>query len=103
MTGRQMEWTDARDALVHAVTELGFPKELGAMIAKSLGSPKAIRRMTAYLHYEKPKRAELVVDEMLAIQSEIAAWREKKAGQQANVRYNEILYYGICGEESDSD
>ena len=95
MTEHQIEWANARDALVHAVTELGFPEELGAMIAKSLGSPKAIHRMTAYLRYEKPRRAELIADEMLAIQSEIAAWREKKAGLEANVQYNELLYYGL--------
>ena len=97
MTESQKEWANARDELVRAVTELGFPEELGTEIAKGLGSPKAMCRMTAYLHYEKPKRAELVVDEMLAIQSEIEAWRKKKAGQEANVRYNELLYYGFGG------
>ena len=95
MTESQKEWTSARDELVRTVTELGFPEELGAEIAKGLGSPKAMCRMTAYLHYEKPKRAELVVDEMLAIQSEIEAWRKKKAGLETNVRYNELLYYGF--------
>ena len=43
----------------------------------------------------------LVVDEMLAIRSEIDAWREKKASQEANARYNEILYYGLDLQESD--
>ena len=101
MTESQKEWTNARNGLVCAVTELGFPKELGTEIAKSLGSPKAIYRMTAYLHYVKPKRVELVVDEMLAIQSEIEAWRKKKAGQEANVRYNELLYYGFGDDDID--
>jgi hypothetical protein len=38
----------------------------------------------------KPKKAELVVDEMLAICSEIAAWKEKKASIAANANYNRI-------------
>ena len=33
--------------------------------------------------------------QMLAIQSEIDAWREKKDSEQANARYNEILNYGL--------
>ena len=40
-------------------------------IAKHLGSPKAISRMVSYLRYVRPKTAELIVDEMLAIRSEI--------------------------------
>ena len=65
------------------------------MIAKYLGSPKAIDRMTAYLDCEKPREINLVVDEMLAIRSEVDAWKEKKASEKANARYNEILYYGL--------
>ncbi len=45
----------------------------------------------------KPESIELIVDEMLAIKSEIDAWREKKASEEANASYNELLYYGIGG------
>ena len=79
--------------------QLGFPSELGEAIAKHLGSPKAMERMISYLNYVKPKNEELIVDEMLAIRSEIDAWREKKASERANARYNEILYYGLCDSE----
>ena len=91
----QREWNMARDRLVAAVTALGFDEGLGIMIAKQLGSPKAMQRMTVYLYNEKPKTEEVVVDEMLAICSEIEAWRKKKEAQEANARYNEILYYGF--------
>ena len=64
-------------------------------MAKQLGSPKAIDRMTAYLNYERPTNVNMVVDEMLAICSEIDAWREKKAGIESNVKYNELLNYGL--------
>ncbi len=89
------EWVRTKDRLVEAMTRLGFREDLGLAIAKNLGSPKAMERMISYLDYVKPKTEELVVDEMLAICSEIAAWREKKASEEANARYNEMLYYGL--------
>ena len=99
MTEERNEWTRTRDELVKTVSALGFPEELGDAIARNLGSPKAMRRMIAYLHYEKPKTAEIMVDEMLAIKSEIDAWRDKKAAEEANAKYNELLYYGLGNKE----
>ncbi len=51
--------------------------------------------MTSYLNNVKPVKAELVVDEMLAICSDIARWRDKKESEQANARYNEVLNFGL--------
>ncbi|MCR5746363.1 MAG: hypothetical protein K6G03_01475 [Lachnospiraceae bacterium] len=88
----------AKEELLQALRPLGFPNELGDMVAKQLGSPKAIRRMTSYLYHVKPKTEELIVDEMLAICSEIDAWREKKAGEEANANYNimrEVMFREI--------
>ncbi len=48
--------------------------------------------MSSYLHHVKPKRVELVVDEMLAIKSEIDAWRDKKATEEANEMYYQMQY-----------
>ena len=78
MTSRNPEWTFARNELAAALADLGFAEELGDQIARHLGSPKAIQRMTAYLLRAKPADVELVVDEMLAIKAEIDAWRERK-------------------------
>lgn len=89
---RRRLWAEARDELVSQLEQLGFPAELGECIARHLGSPRAIVRMTSWLHYEQPHSAELIVDEMLAIRSEIDAWREKKAAQEANERLNERLH-----------
>ena len=99
MTVSQKEWTMAKDRLVSAITGLGFEKELGEQIASQLGSPKAMHRMTVYLYNVKPQTVELVVDEMLAICSDIEEWRKKKEAQEANERYNEILYYGLEQDE----
>ncbi|MBR5635910.1 MAG: hypothetical protein IKW81_03140 [Pseudobutyrivibrio sp.] len=93
------EWARSRDELVQAIRSLGFPDELGVQIAKMLGSPKAMERMMAYLYNVKPNSAELIVDEALAICSDIDRWREKKASEEANVRYNEMLYYGLDLDE----
>ena len=92
MTDNRIEWARKKDELVSAVKQLGFPKELGEQIAKQLGSPKAMDRMLAYLYNVKPRTAELIVDEMLAICSDVDSWRNKKAAEEANARYNEIIY-----------
>lgn len=99
MVSNHSLWARSRDELVSEIVNLGFPGELGEAIARHLGSPKAIERMTAYLRYVEPESEELIVDEMLAIRSEIDAWRDKKASEEANARYNEMLYYGL-GEEN---
>ncbi len=103
MIDKRNEWQRSRDTLVSAMKSLGFSKELGEVIAKHLGSPKAIDRMTAYLNYVKPRTEELVVDEMLAIRSEIDAWREKKASEEANAAYNKMLYYGLTDEDESNE
>ncbi len=102
MTANQIEWSRKRDELVEAVRKLGFPKELGEQIAKQLGSPKAMDRMLAYLYNVKPRTSELIVDEMLAICSDIDNWHNKKAAEEANARYNEILNYGLGADDSES-
>ena len=99
LTTEQREWIATRDELVSSVVALGFPKQLGNEIAKNLGSPKAMRRMLAYLYNVKPNKVELVVDEMLAIRSEIEAWREKKACEGANASYNDMFYNGLGSED----
>ncbi len=98
MTDNQIEWIRKRDELVAAIKQLGFPRELGEQIARQLGSPKAMDRMLAYLYNVKPRTAELIVDEMLAICSDIDTWHNKKAAEEANAKYNELLNYGLDTE-----
>ena len=101
MTSQQEEWAERRDELKKTLISLGLPGELGDALAKMLKSPKAIQRMTAYLNYEKPKKAEVVVDEALAIMTEIDLWRQKKQMEEANARYNEMFYYGFGDDEDE--
>ncbi|MBO4781112.1 MAG: hypothetical protein J5522_01840 [Lachnospiraceae bacterium] len=89
------EWLRTKERLISELKTLGFPKELGDEVARQLGGIKAMERMIAYLKYVKPRSAELVVDEMLAICSEIGAWRKKKEAEEANSAYNELLDEGF--------
>lgn len=91
----ESEWIAARNELLAEMVSRGYPEELGLMIARHLGSPKAIHRMSAYLRQAKPQSAEEIVDEMLAIRSEIDAWKQRKQSQEANARINEILNDGL--------
>ena len=93
MTPNQLLWSHARDDLVNAVTILGFSAELGELLARELGSPKAIDRMASYVWQAHPRTEEMLVDEMLAIKAEIDAWREKKENMEAQASYNARLYY----------
>ena len=95
MTEDQKKWVIAKGRMMDAMKVLGFPEALGDELVKNLGSPKAMDRMTSYLKNVKPKKAELVVDEMLAICSDIARWRDKKESERVNAAYNEILYFGL--------
>ena len=54
-----------------------------------------MERMLSYLYNVKPESVELVVDEMLAICSDIESWRDKKASEEANARFNEVPNFGL--------
>ena len=91
MTQNQRIWAQARDRLFAEVCALGYPEEFADLLAGQLKSPKAIDRMTAYLYQARPGSIETIVDEMLAITSEIEAWREKKESQEAQAGYSAWL------------
>ena len=92
-------WKAAYNELVKSLVRMGYPEEFGRAIAKNLGSEKTMRRMTAYLYQAKPRSAEEIADEMLAIMSDRDRWIEKKELEQANARYNQLLYEGLDVEE----
>lgn len=79
------------DGLVSEVKRLGFPEDFGRMIAKNLGSPKAMYRMTVYLENVRPHSGEEIADEMLAIMEDRNRWAKKKEAEEINSRYNEYL------------
>ena len=99
MTEDQKKWVIAKGRMMDAINRLGFPEALGEELVKNLGSPKAMDRMTSYLNNVKPKKAELVIDEMLSICSDVMRWKSKKELERANAKYNEILYFGLGAED----
>lgn len=98
----RLEWSMAKSDLCREILSLGFPREFGDLLAKELGSPRAMGRMTAYLRSTKPHSVEMIVDEMLAISAEVKAWREKKESQKAQASYTAYLYERrMRGEEDE--
>jgi hypothetical protein len=95
----QTAWLEAKNRLVKAVSALGFAPEFGEVMARQLGSPKAIDRMTKYIYLARPRSEEMLVDEMLAICDEIDAWRRKKTGQEAQANYYALREYGGLGRD----
>ncbi|MBR2660439.1 MAG: hypothetical protein IKE15_03455 [Clostridia bacterium] len=91
MNPNQKLWAQARDRLAAAVEALGWPAEFADLLAKQLGSPKAIDRLASYLYQAKPASMEMIIDEMLAIRAEIDAWREKKENRAAQAGYSAWL------------
>ena len=91
MTPNQYLWAQARDRLVAAVIGIGFSAELAELMARQLKSPKAIDRMTSYVHQAHPRTEEMLVDEMLAICAEIEPRRQKKESQETQAHYNSWL------------
>lgn len=81
--------------LIETISHMGYPEEFGKQIAKNLGSEKTMRRMIGYLRQAKPRSAEEIADEMLAIMEDRARWIKKKEAEEANRRYNEILNNGL--------
>ncbi|MBQ9058823.1 MAG: hypothetical protein IJ125_06535 [Atopobiaceae bacterium] len=81
---------DAYDGLLKAVTDLGFPEELGAALAAELRGDKSMERMTRYLYAARPDNIEEVVDEMLAIVQMRDRWIEQKKSQWATAKMSEF-------------
>lgn len=91
----QESWKEAYRDLIGTVAQMGYPEEFGKVIAKNLGSEKTMRRMTAYLKNAKPRSAEEIADEMLAIMSDREQWIAKKEAEEANARYTQLLNKNI--------
>ena len=91
MTEAQRIWSNARNRLAGAVASAGFPDELADLLAKELKSPKAIDRMTSWLYQARPRSLETIVDEMLAIRSDIDVWIEKKESEAAQAGITDWL------------
>lgn len=78
------EWNRARNELVDTFRAMGYPDEFSSEVVRQLGSPKSMDRMTAYLRSVKPRKVEMIVDEMFAIMENRQTWIKKKEAEEAN-------------------
>lgn len=91
MTPNRKMWALSRNDLARTVAALGYPEEFADLLAKQLGSPKAIDRLASYIRQAHPDSMEMIIDEMLAIRAEIDAWRKKKENREAQEGYSRWL------------
>ena len=89
-----------RKQLISIIKTSGFPAEFGCILAPGLHTEKQMKRMIGYLLQGKPSRIEDIVDEMLAIKSDFASYRQKKITEYNNAKYNELLANGLNDDES---
>ena len=80
---------------------MGYPKEFGIAIANNLRTEKTMSRMIGYLRNAKPRSAEEIADEMLAIMEDRERWTKKKEAEYYNAKYNEMLYFGLGTEDEE--
>ena len=83
-----------RERLLKAFDFLGFPEEFGPLIARELGGPWSMRRMTSYLYAAQPTKVEQVADELIVILEERARIVDKLTTEEANAGWNAFLNRG---------
>ncbi len=91
----------ARQRLIDAVVELGYPEEFGEVLAHELGGEKSMLRMASYIRQAQPTSPEQIVDEMLAILSQRRSWVERKMSERANDSVT--AFYNRPREEPEDD
>ena len=87
--------------LTEAVVTCGHPAELGELVAASLGTEKTLERRLQYVKRTRPRSAEELVDEMLAIKAEFEGYRQKKISQYYNGKLNRLMNEGLDEEEQE--
>lgn len=85
------DYADACRKLCKIMQQLGYPEELAYAVAQNLHSSKMIDRMIVYLNCVKPKSADEIVDEMLALMSDRDRWVKKKEAEYCNEKNNEWM------------
>ena len=97
------EFLSKSKELIDVVTSLGFPYELGILMARNLASVNTMERMINYLENVKPGRAEDAVDEMLAIMEDRNHWVQKKKAEEANAGVTNFYRSSMRAEMNHSD
>lgn len=79
----------------------GYPEPFCREVTRNLNTDWTAQRMIGYLsHYQKP-RLEDIADEVLAVLSDRHSIMEKKATEEANARWNEMMRDGFPYKEDE--
>ena len=81
--------------LYHLMLKRGYPEPFCDEVTRNLNTDWTAQRMIGYLsHYEK-LRLEDVADEVLSILSDRNRIMAKKSTEEANARWNEMMWDGF--------
>lgn len=81
--------------LYQIMVNRGYPEPFCDEITKNLNTDWTARRMIGYLSHNQKLKLEDIVDEMLAILSDRNRIMAKKATEEANARWNQIMWEGF--------
>ena len=91
---------NCKDELMHTLDALGYPREFGVLLISELKYDKAVSRLLSYIRQFKPKTADVIVDEMLAIKSDFEKYRNSALMEYTNRKNNELMRYGLEIDDS---
>ncbi len=77
----------------------GYPEVFCDEVTKNLNTDWTAQRMIGYLSHYQKLRLEDIADEVLAILNDRNRIMDKKATEEANIRWNEIMRNRFLHEE----
>lgn len=77
----------------------GYPEVFCDEVTKNLNTDWTAQRMIGYLSHYQKLRLEDIADEVLAILNDRNRIMDKKASEEANIRWNEIMRNRFLHEE----
>lgn len=91
---------DLKNSLYNILVEKGYPSEFcDTLISDYLPGVYAQTRMLGYLYRYSNPSLEEIVDEMIAIQTDIEEINQKKSMEYTQMKINEIYHNGLVNEK----
>lgn len=80
--------------LYHLMIKRGYPQPFCEEVTRNLNTDWTANRMIGYLSHYQTLRLEDIADELLAILSDRNRIIDKKRTEEANARWNEMMWNG---------
>ena len=84
-----------RGSLILAMRREGYPADFAALVAREMNTDYLARRMIGYVNRVGLIPPEEFADEMLAIIEERDRFRDKRRAEEAQMKINEMIEYGL--------